>query len=189
MVSARSARVVAIFLGVAGAVLAGPVAAKGPDDYEALLRYKSEGYVFDERPWVEVEASLPPAPQDANLLPIVVSQQTDNRFFVDEASVHFGSDDVIRYTMVVISPSGVRNVSFEGMRCKTAERRLYAFGRSDGSWAKARNGTWQRIEGAKANRQHAALFSDYFCSIGSSVGDTEGARRVLRYGNPAAIAR
>ena len=58
--------------------------------------------------------------------------------FVDEASVHYGSDDVIRYTMVIVSPSGARNVTFEGMRCETGERRLYAFGRADGSWSRAK---------------------------------------------------
>jgi len=166
-----------------------PLAAKGPADYELLLEKKSEGTNFDDRPWVEIEAILPAAPQQANLLPIDVNQLSDNRFFVDEASVHYGSDDVIRYTMVIVSPSGARNVTFEGMRCETGERRLYAFGRADGSWSRAKNSSWQRIEGAKLNRQHAALYRDYFCTTGSSVSDTEGARRVLHDGNPGAIAR
>lgn len=166
-----------------------PAFAKGPEDYEQLLQRKSENAVFDDRPWAEVEASLPKAPQDANLLPIDVNVLSDNRFFVDELSVAYGSDDVIRYTMVVVSSSGARNVSFEGMRCETGERRLYAFGRADGSWSKARSGAWGRIEGGKLNRQHAALYRDYFCTAGGSVGDTESAKRVLRYGNPAAIVR
>lgn len=166
-----------------------PVVAKGPEDYELLLQRKNESAVFDDKPWAEVEMALPKAPQDANLLPIDVNVLSDNRFFVDELSVAYGSDDVIRYTMVVLSSSGARNVSYEGMRCETGERRLYAFGRADGSWSKARSSAWVRIEGGKLNRQHAALFRDYFCTAGGSVSDTEGAKRVLRYGNPAAIVR
>ena len=58
-----------------------PLAAKGPADYELLLEKKSEGTNFDDRPWVEIEAILPAAPQQANLLPIDVNQLSDNRFF------------------------------------------------------------------------------------------------------------
>ena len=35
----------------------------------------------------------------------------------------------LRFTLVIVSPSGARNVSYEGMNCSTGERRLYAFGR------------------------------------------------------------
>lgn len=174
-------------LGLLGLASAGY--AKGPADYELLLEKKSEGITFDERPWQEIEAVLPAPPQEANLLPIEVDQLTQNRFFVDEASVAFGSDDVIRYTMVVVSPAGARNVSFEGMRCKTAERRIYAFGRSDGTWSKARSNAWVRIEAGNINKHHAALYRDYFCTTGGSVMDTDAARRALRYGNPSAVSR
>lgn len=166
-----------------------PAAAKGPADYELLLEKKAEGLTFDDSPWKEIEAALPPPPKDEDLRSIEVNQLSDNRFFVDEASVAYGADAVIRYTMMVVSPSGAKNVSFEGMRCETAERRLYAFLRSDGSWSKARNSAWGRIEGGKLNRQHAALYRDYFCTVGGTVMDTEQARRVLRHGNPAALNR
>lgn len=168
----------------------GAALAKGPDDYELFLELKSGGATFEEKAWVEVEASLPKPPREEDLLQIDVGPTSDNRFYVDEASVAYGSDGVIRYTMVILSPSGARNVSFEGMRCDTGERRLYAFGRRDGGWSKARNGNWARIEGGSSrNRYHAALFASYFCSSGGSVTTTDEARRVLRYGNPAASTR
>jgi hypothetical protein len=128
-------------------------------------------------------------PQDANLLPIEIGSLTANKFAVDELSVSYGKDDVIRYTLVVTSPSGVRNVSYEGIRCEAVQRRLYAVGRQDGSWSPARSSAWVRIEGNNLNRQHAALYRDYFCKTGSSVSDTAGAVRVLRYGNPGALGR
>jgi hypothetical protein len=182
-------KVVASSFLAAGLLFLLPAEAAGPADYELLLEKKSEGLNFEDTPWKEIEAVLPLAPSEDNLRPIDVNQLSSNLFFVDEASVAYGSDDVIRYTMVVLSPSGARNVSFEGMRCETGERRLYAFLRSDGSWSRARNSAWARIEGSKVNRQHAALYRDYFCTTGGMVVNTEQARRALRYGNPAAVNR
>jgi hypothetical protein len=83
---------------------------------------------------------------------------------------------------VVISSSGARNISFEGMRCVTGERRAYAFGRDDRTWSKARSNKWLRIQGG-SNSHHVALFYDYFCAIGqSTVMTPEDAIRILRGG-------
>lgn len=165
-----------------------PVFASGPADYELLMQKKSEGAVFDDRPWVELEAALPKAPLKENLVEIDAGPTSTNHYLVDESSVAYGGDGVIRYTMLVVSPSGVRNVSYEGMRCETGEHRMYAFGRTDGSWSQARRNAWVKIDAAR-NRHQAVLFRDYFCAAGGAVGDTESAKRVLRYGNPAAVAR
>ncbi|MBI2306762.1 MAG: CNP1-like family protein [Rhodocyclales bacterium] len=172
-------------------VLSSGARAAGPEDYE-LLRKSIVGDRadnFDEKPWVEIQHQLPPAPDLKHLISIDVGALSDNTFMIDEQSVTFGADEVVRYTLVVTSPGGARNVSYEGMRCATAERRLYAFGRPDGSWAKARNSQWVKISENSLNRHHAALFRDYFCSAGGTVSDTEGARRVLPKGNPAAVVR
>lgn len=166
------------------------VAASVPEDLELLQKNILGGRedAFEEKAWREAESQLPPAPVDGDLVPIDVGSLTENRFAVDVQSVTYGADDVIRYTLVVTSSGGVRNVTYEGMRCETAERRVYAFGRRDGSWSKARKSEWVRIVDNNLNRHHAALFKDYFCTTGGSVSDTAGARRVLATGNPAAIA-
>ena len=41
-------------------------------------------------------------------------------------SLTVGTDGVVRYTVVVTSPAGARNVNYEGIRCDTYEWRLYA---------------------------------------------------------------
>lgn len=175
------------------ALLAAPAVGytKGPEDYELIRKSIIDGREdnFDEKPWEEVQYQLPSAPDLKNLTPIEVGSPTENKFAIDEPSVTFGADQVVRYTLVATSPGGARNVSYEGMRCATAERRLYAFGRADGSWSKARNGQWLRISENNLNRHHAALFRDYFCTPGGSVSSTDEARRVLRSGNPAAVSR
>ena len=136
----------------------------------------------DEKPAEEIEVQFPAFPQAENLIPFVVSATTDNQFMIDGASLNVSGNGVLRFTLVIVSPSGARNVSYEGMNCSTGERRLYAFGRPDGTWSKARNDQWTRIAENTLNRHHAALFSEYFCPVGVTLRDADDARRALRYG-------
>ena len=75
------------------------------------------------------------------------------------------------------------------MRCEAREYRIYASGRLDGSWSKARKNEWVRIQEAYANRQHAALFLDYFCPVGVIVHDAAEARSSLVRGGHHDIQR
>lgn len=134
---------------------------------------------YESKEWQEVEVQLPAAPRQETLLPFYVSAATENRFFIDGATLTVGSDGVVRYVLLVLTPQGARNVTYEGMRCQTRERRIYASGRQDGSWSKARKNEWVRIQDAYANRQHAALFLEYFCPIGNIVQDAAEARNAL----------
>ena len=134
---------------------------------------------YENKQWQEIEVQLPAAPKQETLLPIYVSAATENRFFVDGATLSVGGDGVVRYVLLVLTPQGARNVTYEGMRCETRERRIYASGRLDGTWSKARKNEWVRILDAWANRQHAALYLEYFCPIGTIVKDAAEARDAL----------
>lgn len=137
---------------------------------------------YDEKPWEEIAVKLPAYPDAGNMIPFKVGAVADTTFLIDAASLSFGSDGVVRYTLEVISSSGAKNISYEGMRCATAERRFYAFGRADGTWSKARGNQWVRIRGT-SNNHHVELFSNYFCPAGSSaVTSAEEALGVLRGG-------
>lgn len=137
-------------------------------------------YDFDsEKPWVEIQEKLPPAPKEENLLEFFVSSATDNRFFVDSASLAPGPDGVMRYILVIRSPSGSLNVTFEGMRCKSKERKIYAIGRPDGTWGRARNPRWEVIRYEARNRQHHMLFDDFFCPVGILAETPEKVREAF----------
>ena len=137
---------------------------------------------FDEKPWAEIEVQLPAFPETENLIPFQVGAIRDRQFFIDGPSISIGSDEVIRFSVVVISASGARNISFEGLRCATGERRLYAFGRADKTWSRAKSDQWMKLKGY-GNQYFATLFADYFCGRGEpAVGSVEEAIRVLRYG-------
>ncbi len=146
-----------------------------------------EEYEFKQ--WKEVEVQLPMPPKGGDLISFYVSPATDNQFFVDTKSLSVGKDGVVRYTLVVRTGGGADNISFEGMRCETRERRLYAFGRSDGTWSKSRSNTWERVENSVRNRHHAALFFEYFCPGGTLVFTADEALDALRRGGHPLVQR
>jgi hypothetical protein len=136
---------------------------------------------FDQdKPWTEVAAQLPPYPKADNLIPFNVSSATRNRFFVDAESISVGADNVVRYTVVIEAAGGARNVSYEGLRCESGERRLYAYGHPDGSWSKARNAGWEPIKFRSLLSYQKALFEDHFCRDGIRVKDGKAAAQNLR---------
>lgn len=160
-----------VFLLAAWAVLNSTAQAR-PDEEEEL-----------PQAWQENDVVFPGAPKAENFLSFYVSPTADNRFFIDSASIGVGSDGVVRYTLIVDTPGGVRNVTYEGIRCASKEKRLYASGRPDGSWSRARSARWDRITDATTNRQHAALYVEYFCPVGMPVASVRDAIVALKKGS------
>lgn len=135
-----------------------------------------------DKTWQEIAVKLPPAPLATDLLPFDVSAVTTQRFALDAKSLTMGTDGVLRYTLVGVSSSGVKNVSYEGIRCESREQKIYALGHDDGSWSQARRSEWQPILTNAINRQQAALVQDYFCT-GRVIAGTpvEMLRRLRRH--------
>ena len=156
-------------LPVLAVLLQAPVNAELDEDYET-------------KQWTEVETQLPAPPKEAGLQSFYVSAATNNKFFIDLPSLTIGADGVVRYSLVVLTQGGARNVSFEGIRCEAREHRIYATGRRDGTWSKSRNNEWERIQDEYANRVHAALFLDYFCPGGVIVPSADEAKNALKLG-------
>ncbi len=141
---------------------------------------------FDDRlkPWQEVTLQLPPAPVLENLMDFYVSPTATQKFAIDAPSITVGSDGVVRYTLVATSRHGAQSVSYEGIRCDTFEKKLYAFGQTDGSWSRSQRDQWQRISLGKANAQHARLAQDYFCENKSIAGNADAMRTRLQRQRP-----
>lgn len=124
--------------------------------------------------------ALPAAPAKENLLSFYVSPITTMNFAVDASSVSVTPDGIVRFTLVIASPEGALNISYEGIRCKTAEKKLYATGSTNGSWSPSRNDAWSQIRDIGANRQHAALFNDYFCDSNLVAGNAAAIVKRMR---------
>jgi len=137
---------------------------------------------FDqERPWQEIETQMPTAPRTDKLVEFTLDMRTDYRYFVDPASLSVGDDGVVRYTVIVKSPTDAKTISFEGLRCEDGERKFYAFGHADGTWSRNRTARWEPIQARNPNSYQRALFYHYFCAQGVKRTVPE-LQRVLRTG-------
>jgi hypothetical protein len=136
----------------------------------------------EPRPQRESEVKLPPLPRPENLLGFEASAASTNQFFLDSNSITITDDGIVRYTLVVKSPSGAENISYEGIRCETIEFKYYAFGRRDGTWSGTRGQEWRKILYKEVNRQHGVLYADYLCPDGAPVVSAKVAIERLKYG-------
>lgn len=134
------------------------------------------------KPKEEEAVVLPDYPKEDNLLEFYVSAGTANRFFIDGSSISPVGDGAVRYTLVIRTGGGATNVSYEGINCADLAYRLYATGRADGTWSKARKSEWRPIVNKPINRHHAALSRDFFCPGGLPIGTAEEGRDALRRG-------
>ena len=143
-------------------------------------------YLLDRKGvWTENKVtSLPPLPQpNAKLLPFDVSNNTQLTFGIDPASVSIGTDGVVRYTVVITTPGGGRNVNYEGIRCDTYEWRLYASLNADhDGWDRTVENDWDRIQKGTLNAYHSALYTDYFCADKMPAGKASTIVENMRYG-------
>lgn len=102
---------------------------------------------------------MPGVPPPEKTLEFYVSPTTTNRFAVDPASFGIDGRTVVRFMLIVTSSSGVRNVSYEAFRCDSAEQRLLAIARLDGTWSILKNSAWEPLDRASRNRQRPELYS------------------------------
>lgn len=134
--------------------------------------------------WQEITVQMPSPPAPENLIPFYVSATATQSFALDEKSFSIGKDEVIRFTLVSTSPSGAKNVSYEGIRCATFEKKAYAYGRDDGSWARSRRDQWEPIMRNAANRHHGVLAVDFFCESKAVAGSPDILLQRLRNNRP-----
>ena len=141
---------------------------------------------FDDsgKTWQEIAVQLPSPPAPENLIPFYVSATATQTFAVDEKSFSLDKDGVIRFTLVSTSPSGARNISYEGIRCASFEKMSYAYGREDGTWSRSRRDQWERIVRNAANRQYGILAVDFFCESQGVAGNRDTLLNRLRNNQP-----
>lgn len=153
----------------------------------AKKEFKDE---FDaEKKWIEQLSQLPPYPDASNLIAFDAGSITDYKHFVDATSISIGQDGVIRFTLVTQSSTGAMNISFEGIRCATNERKLYAIGRDDKTWSEPRESEWQPLSFVRQFYAQRELSKNLFCPHKQIVGSPEEAIRTLRQGVHPSVQR
>jgi hypothetical protein len=112
--------------------------------------------------WLEMGVTPPAYPKAENLIKFPTTW-TNSDILVDRTSFSVGDDAVVRYVLVIKTAGGAENVTFEGLRCATGQRRIYAFGRRDQTWSPSKAGDWRPIEDTRTNRHHFEFWRDVFC--------------------------
>jgi hypothetical protein len=130
----------------------------------------------------EQAVTLPAYPRDSDLVEFRVGATRSHHFFVDPTTLDVGADGVVRYALVVRTEGGANNVSYEGIRCATYEKRVYAVGTPQRKWVEARRSVWETIQPNRANEYQAILYTEYFCPDRSIVPDKAAAVRALGSG-------
>lgn len=136
--------------------------------------------------WQESAVKLPPYPKNADLVEFEAGAGTDFHFLIDAATLSVSSDGVVHYVLVARSPEGAENVSFEGLRCRDGDFKIYATGGAEGTWLKVSEPRWRPVE-QRTGSWHRALATGYFCPKREPIRTVaEGADALKRGGNPRA---
>jgi len=133
----------------------------------------------------EEQVPLPPYPKSENLVEFYVSVASDFKYFIDASTLSVSPRQrVVRYVMVARSPSGVDNVSYEGIHCPE-EYRVLAVG-DRGKW-ESRPGDWRAITKGTTRGWQYALSRNYFCPHRDSIQTREEGIYALQHGIHPAV--
>jgi hypothetical protein len=140
---------------------------------------------------VEVLPDPPAFPVNDRLAAVNLGNIGNFDYFIDRESISVvNPGGIIRYTVVARSTAGARNVSYEALRCPTWERRVYAVGRSDGTWVPAKGSTWLSLKAGTVNAPFEALARDFFCPNNVAVRDAAEAKTAIARGrHPDTVLR
>ena len=105
-------------------------------------------------------------PNKASLQPFYVSRTTVFKFAIDTNSIMIGADGVTRYIVVITNPSGENQAQYEGIRCDSAQWRIYG-NFANQVWKENPLSTWRNIDNNVVNRYQAALAQRALCNFSS----------------------
>ncbi len=178
----------ATFLAAAGLFLAAHIASgAGYDGFEERAPTGEPGL---EEGWREGEVRLPAPPRDGDLV-VVPAVLLDSAYEVaiDRRSLRRGRDGVIRYTVVLSTRGGTRNVFYEGLRCAPPLVKVYAFGDRGGRLRSYPVASWREIERRGALAYRDTLRRHFFCEKEAIPrGEREILARLRRAQLPGGIA-
>lgn len=163
------------FLICGSLLLAAPLSAQENDDSDL-------GSFIEPPKWNEGEVVIPAFPNRRDLIKIELDRADQPfNFYLDPKALSSGKDSVVRYTLVLESYSGARNVFYEGIRCQTGEYRTYAYGRTDGKFSKATIAKWTSFHESDRMAFRYNFFKHYMCDGLQNVLPRDRILQRIRY--------
>jgi len=129
--------------------------------------------------WKEIEAPAPPPLATRGLIELEVAGSS-LRFGIDPSSVTVGADGIVRYVVVAASSTGTVNAMYEGIRCNTAEVKVYARHNPDSGWVQVANAEWQPLHATRNSRYSLLVARNGACVGHSANGNAAQVVRDLR---------
>jgi len=135
-----------------------------------------------QRSWEESATSLPARPQADHLMPFKVFETPDYKYYLDSSSLNIsGGDNVVRYTVVVETPSGIKNVFYEGIRCDTQEYKMYATALWGADLSPLTEPPWSPVTQKGSGVYRYDLFKYYFCHYSIIRGSKDDILQLIEY--------
>ena len=150
---------------------------------ERLRDSAADSIDFTEKPLDELPLQLPAPPKPGDLIEFDPGRPATLRYYIDPASLSVGTDAIVRFTVVVRGEGTASNVSYEAIRCKTRERKVYAYGRTDGTWSAVRAPQWTTISGLTTDGHRFVLYENYFCPSRQIIASAREGVEALRRGS------
>jgi len=142
---------------------------------------------FEKAPLNEQNIQLPKWPDPEHLIRFDAGPTQRLDYFVDGASLSVDAAGVVRFPVVAKSANAT-NISYEGIRCDTAERKIYAYGRPDGTWSETKDPSWVKIGNQILEGYRFPLYQDYFCPARMGIRTAaEGLYALKHGGHPRAL--
>lgn len=130
---------------------------------------------------VHLPATVPQG--DSSLLTVPLPGSPQLHFMVDPASVRRIGDSLVRYTLVAVSRSGFRNVSYEGLNCANDTWHVYATWRAGKQrWVPNTDPNWLHVNVQSSFDVHGVLDRNYWCAATFTAGDAKRLVERLRQG-------
>lgn len=137
--------------------------------------------------WKEGSNQLPDYPQDNDLLEVSGPPAYRNyQYLIDGKTLSVGADGVVRYSIVIRSPSGADNVMFDGIRCTSSQIKNYAYGSTDMDGKKKfiqkQSATWKPFQSSGITGYAPILTANYFCNFEGIMLTRQEIIQNIKYG-------
>jgi hypothetical protein len=153
--------------------------ARAADDCKDHINDRQSCEYYEEE-WQESKLVIPPLPKDNEFKQLAVTEASERyTYYMDEKSITLGTDGVMRYTVAVVSSSGVRNIFYEGLRCDENEVKTYAYASKGGKFRPTYKSRWRTVSNKGASAYQDFLKGVIVCDSNGFPWDAEKARNAL----------
>jgi len=134
--------------------------------------------------WTEGTTPPPPAFSTKQLVPIEMPAYVSLKIGIDPETVTVGTDNVVRYVVVMQNGSGSVNAAYEGIQCTNGEVKTYArVSGVAGQWVNIEQPEWKSLTDNLPSRHAHAFAQQGACDAHTVAGRAADIVRSLKRGH------